>query len=379
MVQNTSLGARLKAEREKLGLTLEQIAEKMGFDSYQTISSIESGKREVKAWELAKLANIYHQDFNYFLEEDVTSQPEPIIIWRDQKVKNKTVEQHFIHFCENYEKLEKMSGKKDGSFQPVKWTQEQKERFISSPSSGIKDLALEYLDKLKLGSRPACLLPKILEETQGVKLFYTNNASGSAASTISDMFGAAILLNSKNVPWRRNYDLAHELFHLITWNIFNTTKDYTSEAETWAEMFGAAILMPEKEIRDEFNKRLTNNKISASDLVELAVDFEVSINALLIRLEELGLLRKKDAKIMRENYYELRTIDKGKRSSEEDENKPRLSNRFINLAIKAFLLGKISKGKLAEYLEIPFGEVSMFLQKRGYDENKDYTREFTAT
>lgn len=379
MATTFNLGSRLKVEREKLGLTQHDVAKEMGFDNYQILSNIESDKREVKAWELAKLARIYQRDFNYFLEETLATQPEPLVIWRDQVVKNKTVEQHFIHFCENYEKLEKMFGKKGESFQPVKWTAEQKERFISSPANGIKEIALDYLDMLKLGRRPACLLPKILEETQGVKLFYTDKASGSAASTISNTFGAAVLLNSGNVPWRRNYDLAHELFHLITWNVFGTTKDYTSRVENWAEMFGAAILMPEEEIRKEFNKRINDNKISSPDLVELAIEFGVSINALLVRLEELGLLRKKDVKTMLNNYHELRVIDKSKRSSEGDEDKPHLSQRFIHLAIKAFLTGKISKGKLAEYIEVPFSGVSKFLLDHGYNENEDYSHEFTAT
>jgi len=39
---------------------------------------------------------------------------------------------------------------------------------------------------------------------------------GSAASAIGP-FGPAILMNSKEAPWRRNYNFAHELFHLITW------------------------------------------------------------------------------------------------------------------------------------------------------------------
>jgi predicted HTH domain antitoxin len=105
----------------------------------------------------------------------------------------------------------------------------------------------------------------------------------------------------------------------------------------------------------------------------------VSINALLIRLEELELLRKKDVRTMLNSYHELKTIDKSKRSSEDESSKPRLSQRFISLAIKAFLTGKISKGKLSEYLEVPFSGVSKFLLDHGYNENEDYSHEFTAT
>jgi len=374
MFKPEELGKRLKEERERLELTQKQVAEELGFNNYQSLLEIESGKREVKAWELAKLARIYHRSFDYFIEEVLAPQPEPIIIWRYPTGKNKLAEQHFIHYCENYEKLEKMMTTSRPKFIFLKLDQNH---FVEKPYDRINELVSHYLKELNLGVRPACLLAKILEETHGVKLFYMDKAPGSAASIISSDFGPAILLNSNNVRWRRNYDLAHELFHLITWDIFDIKETCKGDIEDWAEIFGAAILMPEKEIRDEFNKRLDGNKISAPNLVELAVEFDVSIKALLLRLKDLKLLQEKEVSNYLQNYTTLRAIDN--RSTDQSANKPSLSDRFINLSIKAFLLGKISKGKLAEYLEMPFGEVTMFLKKHGYDENEDYSREFTAT
>jgi len=36
-------------------------------------------------------------------------------------------------------------------------------------------------------------------------------------------------------------------------------------------------------------------------------------------------------------------------------------------------IGKISKGKLAEYVEKKYSDISSFLKKCGYDENEDYS------
>ena len=38
----------LKKEREELGLTLKSVSKKIGFNNYQTLSSIEAGEREIK-------------------------------------------------------------------------------------------------------------------------------------------------------------------------------------------------------------------------------------------------------------------------------------------------------------------------------------------
>jgi len=50
------LGELLRKERESLDLTLVEVSKKLNFNHYQTLSSIEVGEREIKAWELAKLA-----------------------------------------------------------------------------------------------------------------------------------------------------------------------------------------------------------------------------------------------------------------------------------------------------------------------------------
>ncbi|HAM49930.1 MAG TPA: hypothetical protein DCP92_04265, partial [Nitrospiraceae bacterium] len=53
------LGSKLKAARESMGLTLPEAARRLGFTNYQTLSSIESGERELKASELSVFSKVY--------------------------------------------------------------------------------------------------------------------------------------------------------------------------------------------------------------------------------------------------------------------------------------------------------------------------------
>ena len=80
-----SLGKRLKATREALGLTQEQVIEQLEIRynvimSQQTLSYIENGKRKVDAErELPAFAGVYGKAIDYFYEtfELPTAPPSP--------------------------------------------------------------------------------------------------------------------------------------------------------------------------------------------------------------------------------------------------------------------------------------------------------------
>ncbi len=214
----------------------------------------------------------------------------------------------------------------------------------------------------------------------GIKIiFLPLDSNISGGSTIDEEFGLAVLVNSNDAPWRRNFDLAHEFFHLITWNDFSPEEIYQNDSlgknriEQLADVFSSSLLLPENEVRDEFEKRTVEKSISYLNLVHIARDFDVSIEALLWRLVKLGLLKRENIQEELEKGT-IKDVDKKNRHSDWAETvKPHLSNRYISLAIKAFHLGKISKGKLAEYVGENYSAIPSFLNKYGYDENEDYS------
>jgi len=76
----------------------------------------------------------------------------------------------------------------------------------------------------------------------------------------------------------------------------------------------------------------------------------------------------------------IKDIDRKHRKTDWAETeKPYLSTRYISMAIKAFHLGKISKGKFAEYVGEKYSEIPSFLKKYGYDENEDYSIAYRTT
>ena len=385
MKEKNKIASLLKSERESLGLTLKEVSEKMEFAHYQTLSNIESGEREIKAWELAKLSNIYSRDIDFFLWLEKRKK-EANILWRnpEESVKKKGIERKFLSFCEKYQNLLKLIGEKE---------QENKELFLHVSKNNllnrnsfeyVSKIASDYLNLLQLGSRPACSLEKILEEKVGIKIIHLElDPEISGGSTVGD-FGVAILINANDAPWRRNYDLAHEFFHLITWNYFSPEEIYKKDRkgknriEQLADVFASAFLLPEDELRNEFSKKSEKNYISYLNLIETAREFGVSIEALLWRLVNLNLI-KKDTVIKELERGSIKDVDRKHRNSYLDGEKPYLSSKYISLAIKAFQMGKISKAKFAEYVDKKFSEVSSFIKKYGYDENEDYSVTFSTT
>ncbi len=376
-----NIGSKLKKERELLNMSKSSVAKKMGFNHYQTISEIESGKREVKAWEIVKLAGIYGRKVDFFLKPEV-AQCSQKVLWRNRQTQEQTVmdERRFLVFCENYARLLKLNDKTISSFN-IKFSIE-KSNFSNRAFRYVEDIAGEISRFYNLGSRPACVLPKLLED-QGILLLYLDLGESGPGASSDGNFGKAILVNSSDAPWRQNYDIAHELFHILTWDIFTDEEIYAddntskSAVEKWADAFASVMLLPEEAVKLEFNRKATGDKIEYLSLIEMARDFQVSLPALLWRLVNLGILEKDNVeKALADGA--IADIDKKARFNDWHYEVPYLSNRYIELAIRAYDKGKLSKRKLADYLDKPLGDIAAFLANYGYDEEQDYSHELIA-
>lgn len=367
------LGERLKAARDNLGFTLGEVSEKMGFNNYQTLSSIEDGSREVKAHELAALAKIYLKDINYFLNEDKVVEEKALIYWReaisDQKVKT-LKEQEFLKYCNNYYQLEEKAGIEHKAFLPS---------FDVNPDTfnyeKCEELAIKCSTAMQLGARPACSLDKVLEEKYNVKIIYLDLGNQGSAACSTGYYGSAILINSSEALWRRNYDLAHELFHLLTWDVFKERDvhmacDPNSIIEKWANYFASTLLLPADEIPNEIKKKIVDDKISDLDLIGIAREFLVSTEALIWRLVSLRFIKTRIAEEWLSNS-EVRNLDRKIRSGDKKEA-PHISDRYVRLAFKAYQQGLISKGKMAEYLNVDRIDLQGKLSEYGYVDGEVY-------
>jgi Zn-dependent peptidase ImmA (M78 family) len=214
-------------------------------------------------------------------------------------------------------------------------------------------LASGFRRSFGLGERPGQSLLRVLEEVCKVKVFHLAfEPTGSAACCLSERFGAAILLNANHVRWRRNFDLAHELFHLLTWNVFRQDVsgdgvEASEKEEKLATCFARNLLMPEEAFREAVDGELgEEGKLGFRQLFEVARQFDVSVEA---ALRSLGFVYNIPPEKI-QGYVEQLTNQISFWDTREHDDPPERPLRFRALATQALRQGAISAGRFAEYL-----------------------------
>ena len=367
-VEGVNLPGRLAQAREAAGLSLADATRKLNFKHYQILSSIEKGTRNVNANELISMARLYGRSLDYFFEAKVPS--EPVLLWRrtaGSDIRNE--QQQFLVFLENYSRLENLLGLKR------RWkeilTNLDRDDFAENGFETSETLGTDIHRRLDLGSRPACNLLNILENTLRFKVIHLGLGDGlSGASIVDSALGVGVLINANDAPWRRNFDLAHELFHIITWNIFSHEEigdgSRKTKPEQYADSFAASLLLPKEHLLAALKEIAVNQELKLVDIIELAKEFGVSSEAILWRLVNLKKIKKSQVeKILADP--EFRNLDRDLRRGLYAEQQPeKFPHRYVSLACRCLMEGKISRGVFAEYMEIDRPEIDDYLSAAGY-------------
>ena len=360
---------RLKYAREQAAITLSQAKNytKIGESS---LSEFENDKREPSLSQLQSLAALYRRSVAFFLTEGEILQE--TVLWREKPIVGcEDTEGMFLRLCEQYHNLEVWTNEELPACLPVASGSPESFSYMQAET-----LAKRVRDDLSLGDRPGLSLLSVLEEVCGVKIFHIKfEPTGPAASTHSETFGSAILLNAGNVRWRRNFDLAHELFHLLTWSLFRisdsnaTSLTADDKEEKLANRFASHLLLPAEAVKDAvFTVKLRDGKIGYGAIYDIARQFDVSAGAVIWRLFNLKLLAcnvssDDDVKMIVQKLSQMRNIYEER----QDTTPPKWPERYRALAVKALNSGSMSTGRFAEYLEISRQAAMKYIQQEPTD------------
>jgi Zn-dependent peptidase ImmA (M78 family) len=221
---------------------------------------------------------------------------------------------------------------------------------------------------MQLGDRPGLVLRRRLEDDYALKTFNLRvEPSGTAACTAGPEYGFAILLNALNSPARRTFDLAHELFHLLTWDVTNADIP-TEMEEKLADCFAATLLLPESALRDAVDRRIKDQKLSIANVCELARDFGVSIDALIWRMHNVYGWSNPEETKARINRARSLVTPYSALTPDTSEDTSELPERYKTLAIQALRSGEISTGRFAEYMGLRRWEAMKYADEALGDE-----------
>jgi Zn-dependent peptidase ImmA (M78 family)/transcriptional regulator with XRE-family HTH domain len=373
------LGKKLRKAREQLGINITDAATRLGYPSYQTLSKIESGEREVKVSELSTFAKIYFCKISDFLEPVAIREKAPELLWRKAPggTKKKELEAKIFKYAEQGAFLEKVLGiKQKDNLHNLKAIPDQ-----AKTDDDISDLSNTVSDLLGLGKRPAFSLQKVLEQDYSIKvLYYDLGDDGSAASMVDPEMGPVIVINSKEVPWRRNFDLAHELFHVITWDF--ASPDILKNANTFkdmekkADLFASNLLLPSAEVEKELHSKSKEGRLTFGDIVDISIDFGVSAQALVYRMRSLRMITWDQATKIA-NAPEL--LERNKKAREHEAREIPVSERLCSLAVRCLRKGHISRGRFAEIVQIERPEIDEYIESLGQLSQEGQTIEIMAT
>lgn len=351
------IGSRLAEARKARGVTQEEAATHLGC-SRPTMIAIEKGTRQPKAEEIVILAKLYGRKVSDVvrLGEALSDlQPHLRAVAHQMKVEHSEVAEAIEalqHFAEDYRRLE--------SILNVSLPTNYPEAVVigrGSPVALAEDVADQERRRLGVGDQPVIHLRSLLEAEVGLRIAYEGMPSRIAGMfAYSSEMGGIILVNRKHPPERRRATMLHEYGHLIT-DRFKPGIDYLSYPgrkpanERFAEAFSMAFLMPSTSVRRRFNQIVNDSgDFQIADLCRLSHFYYVSVEAMTIRLEGLGLIPKGVRDHIKESRFEVRKAAQMLKLHQHPVADNRFPQRYLFLAVQAYDKGELSEGELASLL-----------------------------
>jgi Zn-dependent peptidase ImmA (M78 family)/DNA-binding XRE family transcriptional regulator len=339
------IGHRIKAARVAAERTQEDLTRALGLNDRQSVSDIENGKRALKPDEWVTLSGYLGLDLESFLDP-LTVAGEAQFSWRAHP----SIPQSTL------DAFERVASRWVGV---LRWLRTRGER---SPASALKptlrlsarssfedaqDCAEALARELGLGRVPTDDLIDRIERRLDIPVLYvdaptTDGASISGAACHLDDL-AVLLINRHESVARRHFDLAHELFHALSWDALRPAPRESAaidgvrpvkRVEQLADNFAAALLMPRASIDALIDRS------RATDLDHLRDAAEV------LRVAPVSLAWR---------LFNLRLIDEPTRQQlarerqrpVADDVPPRFSRAFVEMLHEALDRGEISARKAA--------------------------------
>jgi transcriptional regulator with XRE-family HTH domain len=354
---------RIKTLREEKGLTQDQVAASMGFASRQTVADIEAGKRRIQPEELIRLTEIFGVDLEH-LTDPFRLVGEGRFNFRTGDVSADVIDEFEAQagrWIATYRELRGEAGLRSSRL-THKLDLSERSTFEDAQEAGEQVHAL-----WNLGDVPAVRLPDAIREELDTEVLFVDAPPGLSGAAIELPGLNAILINRSEPAGRRNFDLAHELFHLLTWEAMPPTRVEAREiprrkgnrVERLAENFAGALLMPGQVLRDRWKDR--GDEELTDWLNRTATDLQVTALALKWRLVAADLLAKPEAQ---------RIDDRGLAANgggAQAPPPPRFSPDFVARIHDAVEGGRLSLAKATRLLGVTPSAFAELCDTYGHD------------
>jgi len=354
----TNIGARVKALRESRGMDQAKLATVLGLENRQTVSDIERGQRRLSAGELVALTDCFGATLDQLTNPFLLSAKDSFS-WRQRNVSSVELDGYEVRAGEwigAYRELARLNDTRLKRLLP---------RLGLTHASSFENAAEageDVAEELKLGERPALQLAQTLEKQLGMLVLMVDAIEGVSGAACRLQALNAILINRNESQGRRNSDLAHEFFHILTWEEMKPERvELAVEAwdraplrshqrnlriERLADNFASGLLMPSWEL-----DRLGDPQ---GDIVEwlTAAASELGVSARGLRWRLVNSKRRPElSKVPNE------LLDEAARVRGVEEAPLRFSKGFIGVLIQAIEAGYLSGARAAKLTDLSKAEL----------------------
>jgi Zn-dependent peptidase ImmA (M78 family)/DNA-binding XRE family transcriptional regulator len=351
-----TLGTRLQEARKATGLTQQQVADRQQI-ARTTVVAIEKGERRISSKELIEYARIYRRSVSDFVSHRVFTEG---FVPQFRSVLDNNDQADQIGFelqsrAEDFLELENLTGMQAPRLYPPPY-----ETSGADAEQIGEDVANAERARLGMGDGPVPDLRERLATQVGIRIFLFEMPSKVAgAFAYNDVLGACTAINLNHPRDRRNWSLAHEYGHFLMTRfqaeltvLFE--KKRLSLHERLADRFAECFLMPATGL----NRRITElhrslpSGITVAHICELAHPYQVSVQAMIRRLEGLKRLPHGTWDRLREEGFKVRQAQKLLGIDAEPSISEIMPRHYIMTAVYAFKKGMLSEGQLARYLRV---------------------------
>lgn len=351
------LAERLREARRARGLSQQDVAAELGV-SRPTLIAVEQGRRTPRPDEIVTLAGLYGRTVHELVRPTA-----PVVGLAAQF----RVGAPGAAFSDTSSAVEQLQRLVDDVIELETLVESPAARRYPEPYD-IEGLPIEAASvqvadaerrRLGLGDGPVPHLRGVLEEDVGLRIFFV-----PLPSKVAGLFGhgepagGCVAVNARHPHERQRWTLAHEYGHFLTsrWSaeVTGLGGGRQSPKERFADAFAANFLMPAAGVSRRFQalRRSRGGAFTAVDLLQLCAWYEVSAEALALRLEDLRLvgagwwggLRARGLRV-----DEARAAVGLSRVERDAEVMPR---RVRYLAVAAYVDGELSEGQLTALLRV---------------------------
>lgn len=355
-----TIGHRVRSAREAKGWTQDQLTVALGLNDRQTVSQVENGKRTLKPDELVRLTEVLDRDLEFFLDPFGVA-GEAQFSWRAAPEVSEETLARFEEKAGRWIGLLRWLREGEAQSSPLKHTLRLAAQSSFEEAQQSAERLVEVLD---LGVVPAERLVDRIEQHLDILVLFVDtiqraddHAISGATCHMEDL--RVILVARHETEGRRSYDLAHELFHALSWDAMRPShrESYAVEeraqgrrVEQLANNFAAALLMP----RGSLDRLIDRSRLGDVDyLRDAAVRLRVAPVALAWRL------------------YNLKWINSDVRGALAAERQPapvgavpkRFSPAFVGALQRAIDQGRLSARKASKSLQMNLSELAELLRE----------------